>query len=47
MGTVTFDNAPFPGATVTISSPVLQGTRTTTTDVNGNYNFSALPPGQY
>ncbi len=46
-GTVTFDNAPLPGATVTISSPALQGTRTTTTDVNGNYNFSALPPGQY
>ncbi|HEY0372131.1 MAG TPA: TonB-dependent receptor, partial [Thermoanaerobaculia bacterium] len=46
-GTVTFDNAPLPGATVTISSPALQGTRSTTTDVNGNYNFSALPPGQY
>lgn len=46
-GTVSFDNAPLPGATVTISSPALQGTRTTTTDVNGNYNFSALPPGQY
>ncbi len=46
-GTVTFDNAPLPGATVTISSPALQGTRTTTTDVNGNYNFSAIPPGQY
>jgi hypothetical protein len=46
-GTVTFDNAPLPGATVTISSPALQGTRTTNTDVNGNYNFAALPPGQY
>jgi outer membrane receptor protein involved in Fe transport len=46
-GTVTFDNAPLPGATVTISSPALQGTRTAITDVNGNYNFSALPPGQY
>jgi len=46
-GTVTFDNAPLPGATVTISSPSLQGTRTTNTDVNGNYNFTALPPGQY
>src|ERR1044071_1551946 len=46
-GTVTFDNAPLPGATVTISSPAVQGPRTTTTDVNGNYNFSALPPGQY
>jgi hypothetical protein len=46
-GTVTFDNAPLPGATVTISSPALQGTRTTNTDVNGNYNFAALTPGQY
>jgi outer membrane receptor protein involved in Fe transport len=46
-GTVAFDNAPLPGATVTISSPALLGTRTTTTDVNGNYNFSGLPPGQY
>ena len=46
-GTVTFDNAPLPGATVTISSPALQGTRSTTTDVNGNYNFAALPPGEY
>ena len=46
-GSVNFDNAPLPGATVTISSPALQGTRTTNTDVNGNYNFAALPPGQY
>ncbi|MEO8382940.1 MAG: TonB-dependent receptor [Acidobacteriota bacterium] len=46
-GTVMFDGAPLPGATVTISSPALQGTRTSTTDVNGNYNFSALPPGEY
>jgi outer membrane receptor protein involved in Fe transport len=46
-GTVTFDNAPLPGATVTIASPALQGTRTAVTDVNGNYNFSALPPGEY
>jgi outer membrane receptor protein involved in Fe transport len=46
-GEVTFDNAPLPGATVTISSPALQGTRSTTTDVNGNYNFAALPPGEY
>jgi len=46
-GTVNFDNAPLPGATVTITSPALQGSRTTNTDVNGNYNFAALPPGQY
>jgi len=46
-GTVTTDNNPLPGATVTITSPQMQGTRTTTSDVNGNYNFAALPPGQY
>ncbi|MEO6486913.1 MAG: TonB-dependent receptor, partial [Thermoanaerobaculia bacterium] len=46
-GTVTLEGAPLPGATVTISSPALQGTRTAYTDVNGNYNFGALPPGEY
>jgi len=46
-GTVSFDGAPLPGATVTISSPALQGTRTAITDVNGNYNIAALPPGEY
>jgi outer membrane receptor protein involved in Fe transport len=46
-GSATFDGAPLPGATVTITSPALQGSRLATTDVNGNYNFSALPPGDY
>jgi hypothetical protein len=46
-GTVMFEGAPLPGATVTISSPALQGTRVAYTDVNGNYNFAGLPPGQY
>jgi hypothetical protein len=46
-GTVTMDNNPLPGVTVTISSPNMQGTRTTTTDVNGNYNFGAIPAGTY
>ncbi len=46
-GTVTLGGNPLPGATVTISSPALQGVRTTTSDVNGNYNFGALPPGTY
>ncbi len=46
-GTVIMDNAPLPGVTVTISSPALQGTRVAYTDVNGNYNFAALPPGDY
>jgi hypothetical protein len=46
-GTVMLDNGPLPGATVTISSPALQGTRVAYSDVNGNYNFTALPPGNY
>ena len=36
-----------PGVTVTISSPNLQGVRTTVTSENGDYIFPALPPGQY
>ncbi|HUJ13314.1 MAG TPA: TonB-dependent receptor [Thermoanaerobaculia bacterium] len=46
-GTVTSDATPLPGVTVTITSPNLQGTRTAITDANGNYNFAALPPGEY
>ena len=46
-GRVTMDGNPLPGVTVTISSAVLQGTRTAVTDVNGNYNVAALPPGDY
>jgi outer membrane receptor protein involved in Fe transport len=46
-GRVTMDGNALPGVTVTVSSPNLQGTRTTVTDVNGNYNFGALPPGEY
>src|SRR5689334_5850824 len=46
-GTVQQSGAPLPGVTVTISSPQLQGTRTTTTNENGTYNFPALPPGDY
>ena len=46
-GTVTLGGNPLPGATVTISSPNLLGTRTAVTDQNGNYNFGGLPPGDY
>src|SRR5437660_1373725 len=38
---------PLPGATVTITSPELQGSRSTITGETGAYSFSALPPGQY
>jgi hypothetical protein len=46
-GTVTSEGAPLPGVSVTISSPSLQGTRTTVTGDGGGYNFQALPPGRY
>jgi len=35
------------GVAVTVSSPALQGSRTTTTVANGDYSFDALPPGKY
>ena len=36
-----------PGVTVTVQSPALQGTRTTTSSANGDYIFPFLPPGDY
>ena len=48
VGTVTDrDGLVMPGATVTLSSPALQGVRATTTDGNGNYTVPGLPPGDY
>ncbi len=38
-------NLAVPGATVTIESPNLQGTRTTVTSANGDYILPCLPPG--
>ena len=47
-GTVTdANNAPLPGASVTITSPALQGTRTAVTDAAGRFRFPALPGGTY
>jgi outer membrane receptor protein involved in Fe transport len=46
-GQVTTDGTPLPGVTVTISSPALQGVRSTVTGENGGYNFTAVPPGRY
>jgi hypothetical protein len=46
-GTVSQAGANLPGVTVTISSPAMQGTRTTVTNENGDYNFSSIPPGTY
>ncbi len=36
-----------PGVAVTVASPYLQGTRTATTTVDGDYIFKFLPPGDY
>ncbi len=41
------DGQPLPGATVTITSPALQGERTAVSDANGNYLFRGLPTGTY
>src|SRR5438874_2578780 len=46
-GTVTTDGKPLPGVTVTVASPMLQGTRTGVTGEAGGYNFPSLPPGPY
>src|ERR1051325_8811501 len=46
-GTVTSDGKPLPGVTVTIASPQMQGTRTTTTTETGGYSFVNIPPGTY
>ncbi|MBA3886241.1 MAG: TonB-dependent receptor [Acidobacteria bacterium] len=41
------DGLVLPGVTVTVSSPALQGVRTTVTDGNGLYSLRGLPPGEY
>jgi hypothetical protein len=48
VGTVTDrDGLVIPGATVTVTSPALQGVRSTTTDSNGNFTVPLLPSGEY
>jgi outer membrane receptor protein involved in Fe transport len=46
-GTVTNEGVALPGVTVTISSPNLQGTRTSITNEAGGYTFPSIPPGTY
>lgn len=41
------DGAVLPGATVTVSSPALQGSRSAVADANGAYLLRGLPPGEY
>lgn len=47
MGKVTDAQGPLPGVTVMLTSPALQGSLTTTTQVSGDYLFRGLPPGDY
>lgn len=48
-GSVTMLRAgpPLAGVSVTVSSPALQGTRSTVTGESGAYEFAALPPGVF
>lgn len=39
--------AALPGVTVEAKSPALQGTRTAVSEVDGDYRFVLLPPGEY
>lgn len=46
-GKVTVQDAGIPGVTVTVTSPQLQGERTTVTRSGGDFIFPLLPPGDY
>ncbi len=46
-GRVTAGDQPLPGVKVTVSSPNLQGTKSTVTSSTGDYLFASLPPGEY
>jgi hypothetical protein len=41
------EDLPLPGATITVTSPVLQGERQAVTDAIGAYIIRGLPPGTY
>jgi outer membrane receptor protein involved in Fe transport len=41
------DGVALPGVTVSVTSPSLQGTRSTVADVNGVYSIPGLPAGDY
>lgn len=46
-GRVTAEGQGLPGVLVELTSPALQGTRTTYTKGNGDYVFVGMPPGDY
>ncbi len=41
------DRLVLPGVSVTVTSPAIQGSRTTTSSANGDYIIPFLPPGDY
>ena len=41
------DGLPLPGATVLVTSSILQGSRTTVSSTTGDYVVPMLPPGTY
>jgi hypothetical protein len=41
------DGLALPGVTITVESTALQGSRSATSDVNGNYAIPGLPAGEY
>jgi len=47
VGRVTADGASLPGVSVTVTSPSLQGMRSTVTTQTGDYLIALLPPGEY
>lgn len=48
IGTVTDEeNTPLPGVSMTLTGTTLMGSRSTVTDIKGQYRFPALPPGTY
>ena len=46
-GHATDGTTPLPGVTVTVTSPSMQGARTSVTGANGDYILAFLPPGDY
>jgi hypothetical protein len=46
-GKITADGAGLPGVTITVTSPNLQGSRTTVSSSSGDFILPLLPPGEY
>jgi len=46
-GRVIFEDQPMPGVTVSLTSPALQGQKSTVTNVQGDYKIPFLPAGDY